>query len=180
MISFGFGIIGVALFVILAPLMQFIARRAGLSIAPVGILALAAVISHLVSVLSGIATIENFRYWNATSVFGFGVMSYVFAFGAVYKSVSLEILDSLTRQPERTVPLPDIVDRQIPDIFRERTEILLSGGLVTRIGPCFETTAAGGKLARRIAQIRRTFGIGDSGLYDFAAPKSRSQKADKS
>jgi hypothetical protein len=168
MMSFGFGIIGLASFVISAPLMQFIARRAGLSIAPVGILAVAAVISHLGSVLLGIATIENFRYWNATSVFSFGVMSYVFAFGAVYKSVSLEILDALARQPERAVLLPDIVDRQVPEIFRERTEILLSGGLVSRIGPCFETTAAGRKLACRIARLRRTFGIGDSGLYDFS------------
>ena len=92
MMSFTCGFVGIVLFTILAPLMQIIARRAGSTIAPVTVLAIAAVISHMASVLLGLVTVQQFQYWNAASLFSFGAMLYVFAFGAVYKSVSLEIL----------------------------------------------------------------------------------------
>jgi len=171
MMSFAYGIVGVVLFVIMAPAMQFIVRLAAAPIPPVVILAIAAAISHLASTLLGTTTMQQFQYWNAASVFSFGVMTYVFAFGAVYKSVSLEILLDLAQQPERMVPLSDIIDRQIPDIFRERTEILIAGGLAERTGSSFVVTEAGRKLAGRIARIRHAFAIGDTGLYDFSTPK---------
>src|ERR1700743_502907 len=92
MMSFIYGFAGIVLFAILAPLIQIIARRTGSPIAPVAILAIAAVVSHLASVLLGVMTVQQFQYWNAASLFSFGAILYVFAFGAVYKSVSLEIL----------------------------------------------------------------------------------------
>jgi hypothetical protein len=97
-------------------------------------------------------------------------MLYVFAFGAVYKSVSLEILLDLAQRPGRTALLADIVERDVPEIFRGRTDILVSGGQVEREGPCFAVTATGRAMADRIAQLRRAFAIGDTGLYDFAQP----------
>lgn len=127
MMSFTYGFAGIALFTILTPLMQIIARRAGSPIAPVAILAIAAVISHVASVLLGFATVQQFQYWNAASLFSFGAMLYVFAFGAVYKSVSLEILLDLAQRPGHTAALSDIVDRKVPEIFRGRTDILVSG-----------------------------------------------------
>src|ERR1700749_175478 len=110
MMSFTCGFAGIVLFAILAPLMQIIARRAGSPIAPVTILAIAAVVSHLASVFLGAMTVRQFQYWNAASIFGFSVMLYVFAFGAVYKSVSLEILLDLAQRPGHTAALSDIVD----------------------------------------------------------------------
>jgi hypothetical protein len=167
-ISFACGLAGIILFTILAPVMQAIARRATSPISPVTVLAIAAVISHLVSVLLGAVTVPQFQYWNAASIFGFGVMLYVFAFGAVYKSVSLQILLDLAQRPGRAATLSDIVDRRVPDIFRGRTDILVDGGQVERAGSAFVVTAAGRAAAGRIAQARRAFAIGDTGLYDFA------------
>ena len=171
MMSFTCGFVGIVLFTILAPLMQIIARRAGSTIAPVTVLAIAAVISHMASVLLGLATVQQFQYWNAASLFSFGAMLYVFAFGAVYKSVSLEILLDLAQRPEHTAALSDIVDRKVPEIFRGRTDILVSGGQVERTGACFAVTPAGRAVAYRIAQVRRAFAIGDTGLYDFQPAK---------
>jgi len=168
MMSFFFGIIGVIAFVVLAPVMQWAARRAVTSVSPVMILAIAAVISHLATVALGITYVPQFQYWNAASVFSFGVMSYIFAFGAVYKSVSLEILLDVSEQPAREVPLRDIVEQKVPGIFRGRTDILVDSGLAERTGSGFVATAAGRKLAGRIARLRRAFAIGDTGLYDFA------------
>jgi Ca2+/Na+ antiporter len=174
MMSFAWGLIGVVLLIIIAPVMQAIARRAASSIPPVIILAIAAVISHGASVLLGVAAMPHLQYWNAASIFSFGAMLYVFAFGAVYKSVSLEILLDLGGRPNRQAPLADIVERHVPDIFRGRTDILVEGGQVERAGSLFVVTVSGRKLADQIARIRRAFAIGDTGLYDFPAspPKS--------
>jgi len=168
MMSFAFGTIGVVGFAVLAPVMQWMARRSASTVPPVMIIAIAAIISHLASVVLGIAYVPQFQYWNAASIFSFGVMSYIFAFGAVYKSVSLEILLDVAERPAREVPLSDIVERQIPDIFRGRTNILVDSGLAERTDSVFVATAAGSRLAGRIARLRRTFAIGDTGLYDFA------------
>jgi hypothetical protein len=168
MMSFACGLAGILLFTMLAPLMQVIARRAVSPIAPVTILAIAAIVSHLASLLLGVMTVRQFQYWNAASIFGFGVMLYVFAFGAVYKSVSLELLLDLARRPGHAATLSDVVERRIADIFRGRIEILVDGGQVERAGSSFVVTPAGRALAGRVAQIRRAFAIGDTGLYDFA------------
>lgn len=168
MMSFAFGILGVVGFGVLAPVMQWMARRASSSVPPVAILAIAAIISHLASVVLGVAYVPQFQYWNAASIFSFGVMSYIFAFGAVYKSVSLEILLDVAERPAGEAPLSDIVEHQIPGIFRGRTNILVDSGLAERTGYGFEATAAGRRLAGRIARLRRAFAIGDTGLYDFA------------
>lgn len=176
MMSFAYGLIGVVMFTAMAPAMVFIARRAGLSTPPAVLLAITAIITHGLSVALGAASAPHFQYWNAASIFGFGVMGYVFAFGAVYKSVSLEILLEVAQRPGRAAPLADIVNRLAPDIFRGRAEILVSGGQVKRTGSSFVVTMAGRTLASRLASIRRTFVVGDSGLYDFTEPVSKLQK----
>ena len=166
--SFLIGFIGVVAFIALAPALQFAARRLPRPLPPVICLAIAAVVSHLAGVVLGVMTMQHFQYWNAASIFSFGVMGYVFAFGAVYKSVSIEILLDLAERDERRVPLSDIVEHKVPDIFRGRTDVLVDSGLVKRAGSSFVVTAAGQKLAGRIARLRRLFAIGDTGLYDFA------------
>ncbi|WP_291842056.1 hypothetical protein [Bradyrhizobium sp.] len=163
MMSFVVGIAGVAVFSVLARVMQSAARGTS----PVAILAIAAILSHLASVALGIIYVPQFQYWSAASIFSFGVMSYVFVFGAVYKSVSLEVLLAVAGHPDRAVPLPYIVGHQVPEIFRGRIQILIESGLVEQIGSTFAATAAGERLAARIARLRRMFAIGDSGLYDF-------------
>ncbi|MDA9536567.1 hypothetical protein ACM41_09845 [Bradyrhizobium sp. CCBAU 21362] len=166
--SFAVGLIAAVAFAVLAPVLQFVARARGWSLAPVIVLAIAAVVAHLLGVLLGVLILPQFRYWDAASIFGFGVMGYVFAFGAVYKSVSLDILLGLAERPDRTAPLSDVVEGQVPALFRGRAKILIDGGLVEQVDPRFAATAAGQIMAKRIARLRRAFGIGDTGLYDFA------------
>src|SRR4051812_43433292 len=155
--SFALGLIAVVVFALLAPAMQFIARVKAWSLAPVILLAVSAVVSHLLGVLLGAMIPPQFRYWDFASIFGFGVMSYVFAFGAVYKSVSLEILLGLVDRPDRKVPVSDVVERQVPGLFRGRTKILVEGGLVEQNGSRFAPTAAGQITAGRIGRLRRAF-----------------------
>ncbi len=177
MMSFACGLAGILLFAIAAPIMQIVARRTGASIAPVSILAIAAVVSHVVSITLGTVTVQHFQYWSAASIFAFGVMLYIFAFGAVYKSVSLEVLLDLAQRPGHAAELADIVDRKVPGIFRGRTQILVSGGQVENAGSNFVVTERGRAIAGRIAKMRSVFAIGDSGLYDFGLPAKSSENA---
>jgi hypothetical protein len=168
MMSFVFGILGIVAFALVAALMQWMARRAASTISPVVILAIAAIISHVASVVLGVMCVPQFHYWNAASIFSFAVMGYIFAFGAVYKSVSLEILLSIAEQSAHEIPLSDIVARQVPQILRGRIQLLVDSGLAERAGSSFAATATGQELGGRIMRLRRLFAIDDTGLYDFA------------
>lgn len=166
--SFAIGLFAVVVFALLAPALQLMARSRAWPLGAVTLLAIAAVASHGLGVTLGIFAVPQFQYWDAASVFGFFVMAYVFAFGAVYKSVSLEILLGLVDRPGRAAPLSEIVEKQVPDLFRGRIENLVDSGLVEPDGPRFMATPAGRNMARHIGRLRRAFGIGDTSLYDFS------------
>lgn len=165
--SFAAGLIAAILFAVLARVLQRMARAFAWSVAPVILLAISAVVSHGFGIVLGILTVPQFQYWDAASIFAFCVMGYVFAFGAVYKSVSLDILLGLAGRLGRTAPVSEIVEGQVPRLFQGRAQILVDGGMVEQTGERFTVTAAGQTMAGRIGWLRRIFGIGDTGLYDF-------------
>lgn len=166
--SFVVGFLAAVMFVLLAPALQFMARARGWTLGPVMLLAISAVVTHSLGVMLGIVVVPQFQYWDAASIFGFCVMAYVFAFGAVYKSVSLDILLGVVDRPERRAPLSDIVERQVPALFQGRIRNLVDDGLVEPVDSQFAATAAGRTMAGRVGQLRRAFGIGDTSLYDFS------------
>lgn len=166
--SFIVGFFAAIAFALLSPALQVIARARGGTVGAVTLLAIAAVVAHGLGVTLGIFLVPQFQYWDAASIFGFCVMAYVFAFGAVYKSVSLDILLGVVDRPDRRVPLSDIVERQVPGLFQGRIGNLVDGGLVESLDTRFAATAAGKTVATRIGQLRSAFGIGDTGLYDFS------------
>lgn len=166
--SFIVGLLAAVSFALLSPALQLIARARGWTVASVTLLAIAAVVTHGLGVVLGIFVVAQFRYWDAASIFGFCVMAYVFAFGAVYKSVSLEILLGLVDRPRRSAPISDIAERQVPALFQGRIGNLVDGGLVEPLDSHFAATAAGRVMAARVGRLRRAFGIGDTSLYDFS------------
>ncbi|WP_028137056.1 hypothetical protein [Bradyrhizobium japonicum] len=166
--SFIVGLLAAVSFALLSPALQLTARARGWTVAPVTLLAIAAIVTHGLGVVLGIFVVAQFRYWDAASIFGFCVMAYVFAFGAVYKSVSLEILLGLVDRPRRSAPLSDIAERQVPALFQGRIGNLVDGGLVEPLDSHFAATAAGRAMADRVGHLRRAFGIGDTSLYDFS------------
>src|SRR5690348_3719214 len=103
--SFVVGFLAAVTFALLSPALQLMARARGWPVGAVTLLAIAAILTHGLGVMLGILVVPEFQYWDAASIFGFCVMAYVFAFGAVYKSVSLEILLGLVDRPERKAPL---------------------------------------------------------------------------
>lgn len=166
--SYLVGLIAVVAFAVLSPALQLMARTFAWSLSSIMLLAIAAVVAHGFGVVLGILVVPQFHYWDAASIFGFCVMAYVFAFGAVYKSVSLDILLGLMGRPGRKAPLSQIIEQQVPNLFQGRTKTLVDGGLVEQVGTLYAATAAGRNMASRIGRLRRAFGIGDTSLYDFS------------
>lgn len=166
--SYVVGLIAVVAFAVLSPVLQLMARTFAWSISSVMLLAVAAVVAHGFGVVLGILVVPMFQYWDAASIFGFCVMAYVFGFGAVYKSVSLNILLGLVDRPERRVRLSEIVEQQVPDLFQGRARTLIDSGLVEQAGVHFAPTAAGRNMAIRTGWLRRAFDIADTSLYDFS------------
>ncbi|MCK1359534.1 hypothetical protein [Bradyrhizobium sp. 199] len=166
--SFMIGLLAAVTFAVLAPALQLMARAREWKFGPVMLLAIAAIVTHGLGVMLGIFVVPQFQYWDAASIFGFCVMGYVFAFGAVYKSVSLDILLGVVDRPERRAPLSEIVEQQVPALFQGRIGNLVDGGLVEPADSHFTATAAGRTMASRVGQLRRAFGIGDTSLYDFS------------
>ena len=166
MTSFAIGVAGLLLFVVVAPLLCVLLRASRSKVSPMLVLVGATLLAHVVTIVVGLLWARPFQYWHATSTFGFGAMLYVFAFGAAYKSVSLQILLALTRK-RRGMAVSSIVQEQLVPIFRERIEVLVDSGMVRREGFLFLPTDTGRALSTRIGQLRRLFAIGDSGLYDF-------------
>lgn len=166
--SFIVGLFAAVMFALLAPALQLMSRARGWTLGAVMLLAIAAIVTHGLGVMFGILVVPQFQYWDAASIFGFCVMGYVFAFGAVYKSVSLDILLGVIDRPERKAPLSDIVERQVPALFQGRIGNLVDSGLVEPVDSHFAATAAGRTMASRVGQLRRAFGIGDTSLYDFS------------
>jgi hypothetical protein len=166
--SFVVGFLAAVIFALLAPALQSMARTRGWTLGAVMLLAIAAVVTHGLGMMFGIFVVPEFQYWDAASIFGFLVMGYVFAFGAVYKSVSLDILLDVVDRPERRAPLTDIIERQVPALFQGRIRNLVDGGLVEPLDTHFAPTIAGRTMAGRVGRLRRAFGIGDTSLYDFS------------
>ncbi|MBR0815533.1 MULTISPECIES: hypothetical protein [Bradyrhizobium] len=166
--SFVVGFLAAVIFALLAPALQSMARTRGWTLGAVMLLAIAAVVTHGLGMMFGIFVVPEFQYWDAASIFGFLVMGYVFAFGAVYKSVSLDILLDVVDRPERRAPLTDIIERQVPALFQGRIRNLVDGGLVEPLDTHFAPTIAGRTMADRVGRLRRAFGIGDTSLYDFS------------
>jgi hypothetical protein len=166
MTSFAVGVAGLLLFVVVAPLLCVLLRVSRPKMSPVMVLIGATLLAHVATIVAGLLWARPFQYWQAASIFGFGVMLYVFAFGAAYKSVSLQILLALRRQ-RKDMTVSSIVHEQVLPIFRKRIEVLVDSGMVRREGFAFLPTETGRALSTKIGELRGLFAIGDSGLYDF-------------
>ena len=116
-----------------------------------------------------------FAYWPAAAVSGFGAVCWLFAFSAVYKSVSLRILTQLARAPGHAMPLETITEEYVRPEFESRVALLVKMGCAEATDEGYAATATGNDTARRIETIRRACGVSGSGLYDGNALEERSE-----
>lgn len=134
---------------------------------------ISAVARHLASALAthagGIVlaawVVGPFAYWPAAAVSGFGAVCWLFAFCAVYKSVSLRILTQLARTPGHALPLQTVTDEYVRPEFAARIGVLVKMRCVVQAADGYMPTAKGNDTALRIAMIQQVCGIEHSGMY---------------
>lgn len=160
------GVLALLLHMLLVPLVLRLFR----TLAPVLLHLASGLLVHLVQVIvmwwAGTAgSHEPLPYWHGTAVLGAGAIGYLFVFSAVYKSVSLRILDCLVTHGGDRARLRDIVTEVVAPETRSRMRLLVEMGLAAEEGGRYRTTGQGRKTAARLQTLRRVFGIRDSGLY---------------
>jgi hypothetical protein len=139
--------------------------NARVRLAPVLLHAISGLAWHCVAIAILLAFGTINYYWHSAAFFGLGIMTYVFGFSAVYKSVSLRTLVFIAQSPLTTTTVNAIHEQVVMHSFRKRADLLTQSGLIA-LGPDgYVLTCAGRKIARRISIIRRLLGVESSGLY---------------
>jgi hypothetical protein len=127
--------------------------------------------THVVGVAVAAGAVGPFAYWPAAAVSGFGAVCWLFAFSAVYKSVSLRVLTELARTPGGALPLDEITEEYVRSEFAARVAVLVKMGCAEETEDGYAATAKGNSTARRIEAVRRACGVSGGGLYvDLANP----------
>ena len=121
----------------------------------------AILLTFLLVILSFIACLD---VWLAFCFFSFGVSSYLFLFGAIYKSLSLRFLIITKSQGGRASfeELDNVVTKMS---FSERAKLLCQMGMVIKEQEQYCISFIGKRFAHKINRLRRIFRITSLGLY---------------
>jgi hypothetical protein len=119
------------------------------------------------STLVGLAALLGtaLPFWPALSILYGGAIAFLFAFSAVYKSVSLQVLAALAAAPDGRLDHATIAQRVVLPLFVERIALLVAAGFVEIHGTGFAITAAGRAAGQRLRRIQAICGIRRGGLY---------------
>jgi len=147
---------------------------------PVARHAISAFGTHFVGMALGGWLMGAFSYWPVAAVSGFLATGWLFAFSAVYKSVSLRILAQLQRAPGHVLEFESIAKEYVHPEFMARIMLLVKMGFAEETHGGYALTVKGSRIARRIALIQRAWGIEVSGLYSRMASPQREEQRERS
>lgn len=116
----------------------------------------------LFSLLIAAGQIVNF--WTFSTSYWFFVLTFLMAFGAIYKSLSLQIILQLSRRPRyresvELLKLQYVFGRS----YSDRLTLIVEHGLATETARGLLLTKEGKALANRMRAVQRIFGIARSG-----------------
>jgi hypothetical protein len=116
--------------------------------------------------LIGVYVTEQLHPWHAAAVVAAAGVIHFFAFAAVFKAVSLRILDRLFEQPDGVMTTEALVEDVVRPVVLGRMNLLVEMGFVT-VDACgrFRTTERGRSMVRRLKTLQAVFGVRTSGLY---------------
>jgi hypothetical protein len=124
----------------------------------------AAVIVGIVTVVGAVVVRPVILFWPLFASYSLLSLTFLLAFGAVYKSISLRILSDLLQRPERSDDYQAILARFIEDeSYGARLSLLVSEGLAEREDSRFRLTPKGWRLAKVVSSVQRFFAIRSSG-----------------
>ena len=132
-------------------------------IAPVLIHAASALISFILLSVAGIMV--EMQFWVAFSVLAFCSSSYLFVFGAIYKSLTLRIL-SAAKSRNGSLSVNQLEDAVTVPTFMERISLLNEMGNIATEKDHYSLTQKGRKTANFFQTIRKIFRIETKAVYE--------------
>jgi hypothetical protein len=103
-------------------------------------------------------------FWTITGIYSFLTLSFLMAFGAIYKSISLRILLDLLRSQGRASTYDAIMSHYVRnESYNTRLEILGTAGFATNIDGKFVLTSKGRMLGIIACAIQKFFNMRTSG-----------------
>ena len=118
----------------------------------------------VLSILAARSQVE-IPFWPAASMFYGGVIAWLYAFSAVYKSITLGILHALSAAPQGHIELGELAHHFVLPRFTERVDLLVANGLATRTESGYAITPQGLKPVRRLRLLQRIFAVSGRGFY---------------
>jgi hypothetical protein len=103
--------------------------------------------------------------WHFAAFFACGVAAIVFLYGAVSKSLSLQMLGAIAQTPGHSVTTQRLAAEIIGSAFTGRIQLLEGARLIERSAQGFMLTPTGLSTAARIRKLQRAFRIDSSPLY---------------
>lgn len=97
-------------------------------------------------------------------------MVFLFAYSAIYKSISLRLLVESAQAYPDSVSIEKLHRDAVLPRFKDRINLLLAGGQLEVKGDLLVVTNQGKRLCRKIDGIRVFLGFSRSGLYYSASP----------
>ena len=146
-------------------ILVLIALRIWTTLPPLPIHLLSALLVHVVTTLSLLASGADWNYWQMAAAYWLFFMFYLYVYNAFYKSLSLTILGFIANGGGNSARTSDILDKIVIRSFADRARILETGGLVSYDGSTFSVSKRGTKTAGILCQLRRELKIKEGGLY---------------
>jgi hypothetical protein len=155
-----------------------VALRLPARLSPVARQALLALLIHVATSALMAWRFPEATYWHGAALYWFGFNCFLYAFSAVYKSVSLRMLSKLAQAPGKRLAMSDIVEEQISPCFTDRVALLVQTRLAEKKHGRYSALPQGLKVASRIRLLQNIFGVKQSGLYTAAPNDERATGAE--
>jgi hypothetical protein len=149
---------GAAAFAIyLVAVLVFLRLERDRAAAVVVILAIVVYFSGLIApLLTGI----TLNFWEYTAVFCFFTLTFLMAFGAIYKSVSLRMLEFLLDHPNHAASKDALLTRYVAEeSFEHRLDVIQQSRFAARLPDGFVLTGKGRTVARAVTCLHALFAI---------------------
>ena len=149
-----------AAYVILTALLLRLAHRRS----PAAIAVAGAVGVYAAGLALSIAWGYPASFWAYSSAFWCATGAFLMAFGAVYKSISLRMIDYLFHQPGHAAAYDEVMRKYLSEeTFGNRLELIQSQGFARRVPQGLVLTPKGRSIASATHCLHALFGIRKSG-----------------
>jgi hypothetical protein len=108
---------------------------------------------------------RSISLWHFAAYFSAGVAMVVFLYGAVLRSLSLEMLAELNCAGGAELPIDELTEKVVRPGYMNRALSLVNLGAATRRGDQYVVTARGRVAANRVEALRRRIWLTSLGLY---------------